>query len=254
MSADPVAEIARRINEIEGSKGVAYLSGGGTEFLPMLLARGGGSGSLLAARIPYAPEDFRDALGCDPGRLVDARAARGLAMAAFRHALTIRGEFPPRLVFGIGATSKLARGEGEREGRAHEIHAAVQTPGRTSCASVTLPEGADRGWEERINALLLLNLLAEARGGADRVPLEHEGRALPAASVALISADSMTSGLEELLTGRRSWVEIDLTADRGQTGDEIPRLLLSGSFRPLHGGHVAMAEAASRMTGPRVRV
>ena len=28
-----------------------------------------------------------------------------------------------------------------------------------------------------------------------------------------------------------------------------PRLLLPGSFRPLHEGHVAMAEAASRLTG-----
>lgn len=141
MTDERVADLARRINASESPKVVAFVAGGGTEVFPMLLARGGGSATLLSARIPYGPEDFRAVLGYHPDRLVDARAARSLAMAAFRHALTIRGDLSPGEVFGIGSTSKLARGPGEREGRPHEIHAAVQTRHRT----YTLGHATHRG-------------------------------------------------------------------------------------------------------------
>src|SRR4051794_39663085 len=137
----------------------------------MLLARGGGSSTLLSGRIPYDPADFRALLGYDPGRFVDARAARGLAMAAFRHALTLRGGLSPEEVFGLGATSKLSRGEGEREGRTHEIHAALQSATSTVARSVSLPPGSGRHWEERINALILLNLVALGKGVDAPVPL-----------------------------------------------------------------------------------
>jgi hypothetical protein len=273
VSREPFAELARRINENDAPRAVLYLAGGGTEVVPMLLARGGGSATLLSARVPYAPDDFRGALGCDPGKLVDARAARGLAMAAFRHALSIRGDLPPDEVYGIGATSKLSKGEGERPGRAHEIHTALQNPTSTLVWSLRLPEGGDRAWEERISALLLLNLIAIGKGVEGLVPLEHEGRSAAPDSLETLfvhQVDCNHPGLADLLTGRRRWVAYDIEAhlstsllDLLQDGrplqggddsrfnltDERPRLLLPGSFRPLHAGHVAMAEAASRLTG-----
>lgn len=250
MSAERAAVLARRIHAADGPRAVVYVSGGGTEVFPMLLAGGGGSATLLSARVPYCPEDFRAVLGCDPGRLVDVRAARGMAMAAFRHALTIRGDLPDHRVFGLGATSKLSRGEGERAGRSHEIHAALQSPTRTMVRSVVLDGGADRAWEERINALVLLNLLALGRGVDDAVPLESDGRS-PAEGAstdrAADLADCRFPGLDGLILGRRPWVARDLEGGPGPT--EIPRLLLPGSFRPLHDGHVAMADAASVLVG-----
>ena len=257
MSHDAL-ELARRINATDAPKAVVYVAGGGTEVFPMLLAQGGGSSTLLAARIPYDPADFRDLLGYDPGRLVDARASRALAMAAFRHALKIRGDLPPEQVFGVGATSKLSRGEGEREGRSHEIHAALQTSRRTRSESLTLPEGLGRAGEERINALLLLNLLAVGKGVSGAVPLRHDGRPVPAGSIR--SRDSWGGpAIEDVLVGRRPWVALDLPPppDPGTPATwtsrdhEPPGLLLPGSFRPLHAGHVAMAEAASKLTGLR---
>ena len=218
----------------------------------MLLARGGGSATLLSARIPYGPDDFRAVLGCDPGRFVDARAARGLAMAAFRHALTIRGDLRPDEVFGLGATSKLSRGAGEREGRSREIHAAVQTASTTLVRSIVLSGIADRPWEERINALLLLNLLALGKGIEGAVPLEHDGRSVPSESTTEQKAgchDCGNPAIADLLVGQRPWVAYDLSRESPDLDREGPRVLLPGSFRPLHAGHVAMAEAASRLTG-----
>ena len=256
MSPDPVAELARRINATDAPKAVLYVAGGGTEVFPMLLGRGGGSATLLGARIPYIANDFRDLLGCDPGRLVDARAARGLAMAAFRHALAIRGDLPPDRVFGLGSTSKLSRGDGEREGRPHEIHAAIQDASSTRAWSITLPGGRDRAWEERINALFLLNLLALMKTRSGPVALEHEGRTVADEAI-LFDGASGEPPMAELLVGRRPWVALDLAtgpvspsgAIRTIDDDDPPRLLLPGSFRPLHEGHVAMAEAASRLAG-----
>lgn len=250
---DPVQELAGWINAAEVPKAVVYVAGGGTEVFPILLARGGGSATLLAGRVPYDPAEFRSILGYDPGRLVDARAARGLAMAAFRHALAIRGGLAPSQVFGLGATSKLAKGGAEREGRAHEVHAALQTASRTVVRSVTLPASADRAWEERINALILLNLLALGKGLDASVPLESEGIAVPGPATEERSAgsdDFGSIGLDAVLTGDRKWAAFDPGPGRsGAESPVLPRLLLPGSFRPLHAGHVAMAEAASGLTG-----
>ncbi len=255
MSGDPIVEFARRINSSDGPKAVAYIAGGGSEVLPMLLARGGGSATVLGARILYAPDDFREALGCDPGRFVDARAAKWLAMAAFRHALTIRGDLAPEQVFGIGSTSKLATGEGERDGRSHEIHAAVQAATGTYLWSIPLPGGQDRAWEERINALLLLNLFALGKLLGESVALEHEGRQILPESDHFRYAQG-EDAMADLMVGRRGWIAFDgpATEFSGESwftreSHDPPRLLLPGSFRPLHEGHVAMAEAASSLTG-----
>ena len=247
MSRVLIEDLARRINATSDTKGVVYIAGGGTEVFPILLAQGGGSATLLSARIPYDPNDFRAVLGYDPGRLVDRRAARGLAMAAFRHALTIRGELEPEQVFGLGATSKLSRGDEERVGRSHEIHAAIQTASWTMVQSVVLPEGTDRAWEERINALVLLNLLAAAKGVAASVPLEHQGRAVPPEAISDLGTGGAPA-VVDLLVGRSRWVTCNLSNGlRIEPGGDLPRLLLPGSFRPLHRGHLAMAEAASRL-------
>ena len=238
-------DLAARINATDGPVAVAFVAGGGTEVFPLLLARGGGSATLLSARIPYDPADFRSILGADPGRLVSPRAARGLAMAAFRHGLSIRGGRPSSAVFGLGSTSKLSRGPGEREGRAHEIHAAIQTEGLTFSRSIVLPPGGDRAWEERINALALLNLLAMGKGRSESVPLESRGLAVPAGAVVDERSEAATihPDLSDLLVGRSPWVAIG-------PGDEgPPRLVLSGSFRPVHAGHVRMAAVAAESEG-----
>jgi hypothetical protein len=249
-----VEEIVDQIHATDRPRLVAYVTGGGTEVLPMLLRRGGGSSTLLSARVPYAPEDFRLILGFDPGRMVDSRAARGLAMAAFRHALKIRGDLTPGEVFGLGSTSKLAKGDDERSGRSHEIHAALQTATSTVSWSVTLPKGLNRMVEERLNAILLLNLIAEAKGVRGRVPLETEDGPLPSESIIIREASAEDCGcpaLEQVMIGQSRWTSIDFGPVNELTDVDAPRLLLPGSFRPLHEGHLAMAEAASARMGVR---
>jgi hypothetical protein len=258
VDVEAIADLVRRINATDSRKGVVYVAGGGTEVFPMLLAQGGGSNTLLAGRILYAPDDFRDAIGSDPERFVDARAARGLAMAAFRHALKVRGDLAPESVFGIGATSKLSTGEGEREGRSHEIHAALHMPLQTIAWSATLPGGCDRAWEEHVNALMLLNFIAFGKivYGDYQIDYDGCGRTWNHADFQYASGEGP---IADLFTGRRAWVSFDGPPSHypppqdeywwETENHEPPRLLLPGSFRPLHEGHVAMADAASRLSG-----
>ena len=256
MNDARVIDLARLINSVDSPKAVLYVTGGGTEVFPMLLARGGGSATLLAGRILYARDDFKAALGCDPGRFVDARAARGLAMAAFRHALAVRGELGHDRVIGVGATSKLKADAEERAGRAHEIHVAVQSYRDTQCWSIVLPPGQDRAWEERINALLLLNILAARKVGEVQLPLEVDGCGISHEAIEIRSV-SGERGMADVLVGLRPWFALDLTSEStlpssvqwSSDDQSLPLLLLPGTFRPLHQGHVAMAEAASRLSG-----
>ena len=177
-------------------------------------------------------------------------------MAAFRHALKVRGDHPPEMVFGIGLTAKLATGEGEREGRAHEFHSAIQDAFGTYLWSITLPEGRDRAWEERIIALFLLSRIAFIkRVYHGDMRFEHNDRELPSGP-GHFECGRGEAGLADLLVGHRPWISFDGPATDcldvyrfTHESREPPRLLLPGSFRPLHEGHVAMAEAASRSTG-----
>jgi hypothetical protein len=255
VTGPEIAELVARIHADGSTRGVLYLTGGGSEVLPMLLARGGGSNTLLSARIPYAPEDFRATLGGDLGRLVDARAARGLAMAALRHALAIRGGIAPSRLFGIGATSKLAKAGTERAERTHEIHAALQTSRRTLLRSLALPGDMNRPWEERITALIILDLVARAKGLEPADRFVHGDWMLRADSITDTFADAETCRHPELpllFEGERSWVAYDLAGETfgpASPDADAPRLLLPGSFRPLHDGHASMAEVASRIVG-----
>lgn len=255
---DLVDDLVRRIHEADGRKAVIFVAGGGTEIFPWLLSRGGGSATLLAGRIPYDPADFHAILGADLGKLVDARAARGLAMAAFRHGLRLRPDLVGTSgIVGIAGTSKLASGLGERVGRSHEIHLALQTGERTFARSIILPGGGDRVREERINARALLNLMAEAKGLAG-LPLDLHGRLDDPGRITEISADASTCGhpgLPALLGGQTPWLayrlgEAGAVATLESKSSSPPtRLILPGSFRPLHDGHLRMAAFASGLLG-----
>lgn len=229
-------------------RGVFHVTGGGLSFFPELLGRGGGSATLLSARIPYDPADLRDLVGqLDPGPTVTPRVARALAMTAFRRAIELRGDLSPDQVFGLGSTSKLSRVPVDREGRVHEIHAAIQTATTTLVQSIILPAGLDREAEERINALALLNLTARAKG-VEPIPFTTEdGRLIPVSEDSADEISAGVPGLSKVLAGLSDWVAID--RERRSDGPDRPELLLPGSFRPIHEGHRRMAEIASGTLG-----
>ena len=102
--------------------------------------------------------------------------------------------------------------------------------------------------QERINALAILNLLAEA-SGLDGLPLAADGPTIPVGSITERAATAESCGplgLPALLAGEVPWLLHRLGPPRAEPR---PRLILPGSFRPLHAGHLRMAELAEQLVG-----
>ena len=242
------------------TKAVLIITGGGTEVLPVLLKRGGGSATLLSAVVPYANAETVELLGGEPEKFVSEQTARQLAMAAYQRALELRSKDEP--VCGVACTSALQKTPEEREGRIHHIFCALQTGYKTISLSLTLdaghftwewqgqpikPTAYDvREWEETINAKMLLALVAEGCGL--RAEVVHP-------KIVRRESTLLDTWLPQLLSGEATSLVYmpefhDMIAM--PVGNNIPEYLLPGSFNPMHPGHVEMAEHVENFSGNKV--
>lgn len=210
-------------------QGVLHVTGGGSGLLAELLTTPGASGTVLEASVPYSTAALRDLLGRTPDQACAAATARAMAMAAFERARQLAaGESVDRL-FGLGCTASLAS---RREKRgAHRAYATVQTAAATRTFAFTF--SGDRPTEERELVEGLWLLLAQS--------LDLPLTALP------------TAPLDETLTiGTAGWRDLLLGLTSAIcTAPHDGRLLLPGSFNPLHDGHRRMLALAEAETGLR---
>ena len=113
-----------------------------------------------------------------------------------------------------------------------------------------VPASLDRRGQERINALVLLNLLGELNG-LESLPLTSNGVTVPDRAISAVAAgvaDCGPIGLPALLGGLVPWLAHRLDGP-ALAGSPPTRLILPGSFRPLHAGHRRMAELAAELVG-----
>lgn len=230
-------------------KCVLSTTGGGTEIFPILLARGGGSATFIGGNIPYSGSITKKTMGGTPDKLVDEPVGRILAMSAFQMALEHRDSTTDP-IFGVGGTSILQRTPDERPGRKHVIYAAVQTPAKTISVTLDIPPDHEartgdgyqiRATEEHVNALVMLNLIAEACDLDERIELPHKLDDL---------IDRRESQMNHylipwLLTGRVP--AMCFACGGGQDRQAIvpasvmpASVLMPGSYRPMHDGHMEM--------------
>ena len=199
-------------------QGALYLTGGGASLLSELLAEAGASRTLIEARVPYAQGSLEALLGGRPDQACSAPTARALAMAAFQRAR----RFDAQPAFGFGVTASLATDRPKRG--PCRAHLAVQTLGQTSQAQIALrgkrdaQEAAlvDFAWQTLLGALDL--------GSFPQAPLDQV--AAPLEWQALISGES-----------------------RSTSASEAAKLILPGSFNPLHDGHERMMAVAEARLG-----
>ena len=240
------------------TKAVLYITGGGTEVLPMLLKRGGGSATILSARIPYANSETVELLGGTPDKFVSEETTRKLAMAAYQKALALRTGDEP--VVGVACSSSLQKTPEEREGRIHYVYAALQTGYKTVSLSLTLdpghftwewqgqpikPTAYDiREWEERINAEMVLYLLAEGCGITDLTPVHKKiVRRSSQRTSCEFFPEFLAGGIKALL-----YVPgVGFTLPVSEA--DYPMYMLPGSFHPAHPGHEEMAQEAEKFGG-----
>lgn len=204
--------IVERIHA-NSKRGVFAVTGGGSTLLAELLTTAGASATVLEAHVPYAEQALRDYLGSAPAQACSGETARALAMRSFIRSRELGGEFG----FGIAAALATTR---ERRGE-DRAHLAFQDATHTRSWTLPLAKQESRRQQEAQVTNAGLAALAFALGIGDEPQLATE---------------SATAGaFEGLLTGERSHV-----------ATKRFKAILPGAFNPLHRGHRAMREDATR--------
>ena len=218
---------------------VLAVTGGGTGAAAWLLSVPGGSRSVLEVVVPYDERSLEEFLGQRPHSFCSQETARLMARRARERA---RWLAPGQTVAGISCTASL-RSDRPKRGE-HRFHIAIQTIQHTFTYSLTLTkEARSREEEERVLDLVFLNALAQSLNLSERVDVPL----LPgeAVQVERHPTDDPLAALEEGSLAA-ACVERD---GRFRKDAPLPRLLLPGSFNPLHAGHIALAETATALTG-----
>jgi nicotinamide mononucleotide (NMN) deamidase PncC len=222
-----------------GQRCVVAVTGGGAGAAAWLLSVPGASRSILEVIVPYDERSLAEFLGYHPASCCSVETARAMARRAYERAQWLA---PGQPVAGIACTASL-RSDRPKHGD-HRFHLAVQTRQHIYTYSLTLTkEARGREEEEAVLDLILLNAVAESLNLAERV------------EVPLLPGETIQREMqpcEDLLTalveGRLPAILMEGDGRLVLNGPQ-PRLVLPGSFNPLHTGHCALAAAAGRRMG-----
>ena len=218
---------------------------GGTQALAWLHAVGGSSRTVLEATDRYSVASLAALLGQAPAQAVTRDVAVTMAAAARRRARGLAAPGTP--VVGVACTAALAS-DRPRRGSHHAVVAVADALGTAVCELELAKGTRTRRQEEAAVSLLLLAELAAACGVAVPEP------AAPAAHGDVIQRELRPAQrFAALGSGTADWLLLDAAGcvveqDSGWSGVA----LLSGSYHPLHGGHLALAEAAAALLRCRV--
>jgi hypothetical protein len=218
---------------------VLAVTGGGTGAAAQLLSVPGGSRSLLEVVVPYDERSLCDFLASRPASFCSLETAVRMASRARERACWLA---PGPAIAGVGCTASL-RSDRPKRGQ-HRFHLAIHTSDQTLTFSLILSKGArDREGEETVVDLVLLNAVAEAFALVERVAVPL----LPAEEI-VRQTHPADDPLSALYRGRFDAVCAEPDGRQRSVGPR-PLLLLSGSFNPLHQGHITLAAAAARRSG-----
>jgi hypothetical protein len=244
--SDHWREIVTAIHN-SGRRVVAAITGGGSGAVAELLRVPGGSRTLLEALVPYDFAALVEFLGTEPNSACSAETAIAMARQAHRRATRLCRDDPAtRCLVGLGATASLAS-DRPKKGE-HRCHIATVSGDEVEEVSIILEKGLrDRAVEEDIVARAIVLSIARACGVS-----------VPGTETLLGANDQLTiqtcrSGdlISQLLAGTIDRVTV-LPDGQLITNAPLPRVVLPGSFNPLHAGHVQLARVASDLTSAPV--
>ncbi len=227
--------------QASGRRAVVAVTGGGSLAIADVLTVAGASAWLLEAIIPYSPFSLAHWLGREPEQFCGRETALAMATVALRQAR----ELDPAAAhpIGLSCTASLISDQPKRGD--HRAWVSAQSLTGTWLFGIHFDKGKrDRLGEERVAANLLLRASAEACG------VHHS------LDLALTLTDKLTHEAlvaDKLVAGvcyGRTPLAWSLPSGAIVSDPREPIIgLLSGSFNPLHEGHLELAAAAERRLG-----
>ncbi|KAL6543793.1 hypothetical protein OROGR_010290 [Orobanche gracilis] len=199
------------------TQAVLYISGGASQALGWLMSIPGASNTVLEAVVPYSRMSMIQLLGKVPSQFASRQTAEDLALLAYNRALKI---------------SQL------------EFHVSTRTSDKLWASTVTLSKGMrTREDEDKVSSQFLLKAIAYASkvpGTSISGPTDSE---VPDESEMRFDEDQE---LEQLINGQICFKVYPFSSDMSKADRKI---ILSGSFNPLHDGHLKLLEVSASILG-----
>lgn len=239
MIADCIRSVVEAIHS-SPTQAVLYLSGGASQVLGWLISVPGASNTVLEVVVPYSKMSMIHLLHKIPAQFCSQQTAQDMALLAYNHALKLSR--PGSLVLGVGFTGSLATTQPKLGD--HRFHLSTRTADRLWVSTVTLSKGLrTREEEDKVSSHLLLKAMAKAckvhatfDSGLTESELFDEFE----------KQFNEDEELEQLINGEICYKIYPFSSDMSSTERKI---ILSGSFNPLHDGHIKLLEVAASICG-----
>ncbi|XP_031251810.1 uncharacterized protein LOC116109725 isoform X2 [Pistacia vera] len=222
------------------TQAVLYLSGGASQSLGWLMSVPGASNTLLETVVPYSRMPIIQLLGKIPSSYCSEQTAARMAVLAYNRALKLsKPGFP---VLGVGFTGALASTRPKLGD--HRFHLSTRTSDRLLVSTVTLSKGLrTREEEDKVSSHYLLRGIANAC----KVPATFVSGLTESEKVTESEQQfSEEQELEQLLNGEICFKVYPFSSG---LSNEERKVILSGSFNPLHDGHLKLLEIATSICG-----
>ncbi|XP_042441712.1 uncharacterized protein LOC122026998 [Zingiber officinale] len=224
------------------TQSVIYLSGGASQALGWLMSMPGASNTVLEVVVPYSRKSMIQLLGKTPTQFASLQTAEEMALSAYNRALKLSRAGLP--VLGVGFTGSLATTYSKHGD--HRFYMSTRTFDCLWTSSVTLNKGLrTREEEDRVSSHLLLKAISNACKVPATIKSELYESEIASEYEMRINEDEE---LQQVIDGILCMKRYDFFCDQNaSTSDRM--IILSGSFNPLHDGHLRLLEIASSICG-----
>ncbi|CAN6445963.1 unnamed protein product [Victoria cruziana] len=222
------------------SRVVLYITGGASQALGWLMSVPGASNTVIEVLVPYSRASMAQLLGKVPTQFASRHIAEELALLAYNRGTQLSRTGSP--VIGLGFTGSLIGAQPKRGD--HRFYLSTRTSNRLWTSEVTLSKGLrDREQEDKVSSCSVVSAIADACG-ATSAPISMLAESeVPYERERIFNEDQE---LQQLIEGHICMKIYPFMCDENNSNSER-KIILSGSFNPLHEGHLRLLEVASRM-------
>ncbi|KAG0456402.1 hypothetical protein HPP92_024190 [Vanilla planifolia] len=218
---------------------VLFLAGGASQALGWLMSVPGASNTILEVVVPYSRPSMIQLLGKVPMQYTNQQIAEEMAVLAYNRALKLSKA--GCAVVGVGFTGSLASKQTKLGD--HRFYLSTRTCNCLWSSNVTfIKDLRTREEEDKISSHFLLKAIADACNVSGEFTSSLYESELPIESEKQFDEDQE---LQQIIDGKICMKIYKFFDDERANSDK--KIILSGSFNPLHDGHLRLMDIASSL-------